>query len=152
MPARPGSPPSWSTRPGRSEGWENRIAERTGLVIDPYFSGTKLAWLLEHVDGVRADAEAGRLAFGTVDVYLVARLTGGRAHVTDHTNASRTLFFDIHRLDWDDELLGRLGIPRALLPEVRSSSGSFGVTDPDSFLGAAVPVAGVAGDQQAALI
>ena len=136
----------------RAEGWEERIAERTGLVIDPYFSGTKLAWLLEHVDGVRADAEAGRLAFGTVDAYLVARLTGGRAHVTDHTNASRTLVFDIHRLDWHDELLGRLGIPRALLPEVRTSSGSFGVTDPDSFLGAAVPVAGIAGDQQAALV
>ena len=136
----------------RAEGWEERIAERTGLVIDPYFSGTKLAWLLEHVDGVRADAEVGRLAFGTVDAYLVARLTGGRAHVTDHTNASRTLVFDIHRLDWHDELLGRLGIPRALLPEVRTSSGSFGVTDPDSFLGAAVPVAGIAGDQQAALV
>src|SRR5919106_432844 len=136
----------------RAEGWEERIAERTGLVIDPYFSGTKLAWLLEHVDGVRADAEAGRLAFGTVDAYLVARLTGGRAHVTDHTNASRTLVFDIHRLNWHDELLGRLGIPRALLPEVRTSSGTFGVTDPDSFLGAAVPVAGIAGDQQAALV
>jgi glycerol kinase len=136
----------------RAEGWEERIAERTGLVVDPYFSGTKLAWLLEHVDGVREGAEAGRLAFGTVDAYLAARLTGGREHVTDHTNASRTLVFDIHRLAWDRELLDRLRIPRALLPEVRPSSGSFGVTDPESFLGAAVPVAGIAGDQQAALV
>ena len=136
----------------RAEGWEERIAERTGLVIDPYFSGTKLAWLLDHVDGVREAAEAGRLAFGTVDSYLVSRLTGARAHVTDHTNASRTLVFDIHRLDWEDELLERLAIPRALLPEVRPSSGELGVTDPESFLGAAVPVAGIAGDQQAALV
>jgi glycerol kinase len=136
----------------RADGWEERIAERTGLVIDPYFSGTKLAWLLDHVEGVREAADAGRLAFGTVDSYLVARLTGGRAHVTDHTNASRTLVFDIHRLDWDDELLERLAIPRALLPEVRPSSGAFGVTDPEAFLGAAVPVAGIAGDQQAALV
>jgi glycerol kinase len=136
----------------REEGWEDRIAERTGLVIDPYFSGTKLAWLLDHVDGAREAAAAGRLAFGTVDSYLVARLTGGRAHVTDHTNASRTLVFDIHRLDWDDELLERLGIPRPLLPEVLPSSGGIGTTDPEAFLGAAVPIAGIAGDQQAALV
>ncbi len=136
----------------RAEGWEARVAERTGLVIDPYFSGTKLAWLLEHVGGLRADAEAGRLAFGTVDSYLISRLTGGAAHVTDHTNASRTLVFDIHRLDWDRELLDRLGIPPSMLPEVRPSSGVIGTTDPGAFLGAAVPVAGSAGDQQAALI
>ncbi len=136
----------------KAEGWEERIGERTGLVIDPYFSGTKLAWLLDSVDGLREGAEAGRLAFGTVDAYLVARLTGGREHLTDHTNASRTLVFDILRLDWDEELLDRLGIPRSLLPEVRPSSGDFGTTDPESFLGASVPVAGIAGDQQAALV
>ncbi|HYZ10549.1 MAG TPA: glycerol kinase GlpK [Actinomycetota bacterium] len=136
----------------RAEGWDDRIGERTGLVIDPYFSGTKLAWLLDHVEGLREGAATGRLAFGTVDAYLVARLTGGRAHVTDHTNAARTLVFDIHRLDWDDELLERLGIPRSLLPDVQPSSGSFGITDPESFLGATVPVAGIAGDQQAALV
>ncbi|HEX5879179.1 MAG TPA: glycerol kinase GlpK, partial [Actinomycetota bacterium] len=136
----------------RAEGWEERIADRTGLVIDPYFSGTKLSWLLEHVEGVREGAEAGRLAFGTVDSYLVARMTGGRTHVTDHTNASRTLVFDIHRLVWDDELLGRLAIPPALLPEVRASSGDLAITDPEAFLGASVPVAGMAGDQHAALV
>jgi glycerol kinase len=136
----------------RAEGWEERIAERTGLVVDPYFSGTKLAWILEHVDGAREGAESGRLAFGTVDAYLVARMTGGEVHVTDHTNASRTLVFDIHRLDWDEQLLDRLGIPRPLLPEVRPSSGTVAVTDPEAFLGMAVPVAGIAGDQQAALV
>ncbi|HEX6261386.1 MAG TPA: glycerol kinase GlpK [Actinomycetota bacterium] len=134
------------------EGWEERVIERTGLVIDPYFSGTKLAWLLDQVDGAREAAEAGRLAFGTVDAYLISRLTGGRAHVTDHTNASRTMLFDILRLDWDPELLERLRIPEAVLPEVGPSSGSFGETDPDAFLGIRVPIAGVAGDQQAALV
>jgi glycerol kinase len=136
----------------KEEGLEERIRERTGLVVDPYFSGTKLSWLLERVEGVRATAEAGRLAFGTVDAYLLARLTGGRVHATDHTNASRTMLFDIHRLRWDDELLGRLRIPRALLPEVRPSSGEFGRTDPDTFLGIDAPIAGIAGDQQAALV
>jgi glycerol kinase len=136
----------------KEEGWEETVAERTGLVIDPYFSGTKLAWLLEHVDGLREGAEAGRMAFGTVDSYLIARLTGGRAHVTEHTNASRTMLFDIHRLEWDDDLLGRLGIPQAMLPEPLPSAGSFGITDPEAFLGLEVPIAGVAGDQQAALV
>jgi len=136
----------------KEEGWERRVAERTGLVIDPYFSGPKLAWLLENVDGLREGAAGGRLAFGTVDSYLIARLTGGRAHVTEHTNASRTMLFDIHRLDWDDELLGRLDIPRSMLPEALPSAGSFGITDPQAFLGLEVPVAGVAGDQQAALV
>jgi glycerol kinase len=136
----------------KEEGWEERIAERTGLVIDPYFSGTKLSWLLENVPGLRADAGAGKLAFGTVDSYLVARLTGGRVHATDHTNASRTLLFDIHELDWDPEILERLGIPTALLPDVRPSSGDFGTTDPQVFLGASLPIAGIAGDQQAALV
>jgi glycerol kinase len=136
----------------KQEGWEERIAARTGLVIDPYFSGTKVAWLLENVEGVRQRAENGELAFGTVDSYLVARLTGGRVHATDHTNASRTLLFDIHTLDWDQELLLRLGVPPALLPEVRPSSGDFGMSDPDAFLGIRVPIAGIAGDQHAALV
>jgi glycerol kinase len=136
----------------REEGWEAPIRERTGLVIDPYFSATKLAWLLEEVEGLRDQARASRLAFGTVDAYLVARLTGGRVHATDHSNASRTMLFDIHRLSWDEDLLTRLDIPGEVLPEVRSSAGDFGVTDPDAFFGASIPVSGVAGDQQAALI
>ena len=136
----------------KEEGWEERIADRTGLVIDPYFSGTKVAWLLENVPGVREDAGSGRLAFGTVDSYLVHRLTGGRVHATDHTNASRTLLFDIRKLDWEAEILERLGIPSELLPDVRPSSGDFGVTDPEAFLGASIPIAGIAGDQQAALV
>jgi glycerol kinase len=134
------------------EGWTDRVAERTGLVIDPYFSATKLAWLLDNVDGLREAARAGRLAFGTVDAYLIARLTGGRVHATDHTNVSRTMLFDIHRLDWDDDLLDRFDIPRPLLPEVRPSSGEYGTTEPEAFLGIQAPVAGIAGDQQAALV
>jgi glycerol kinase len=136
----------------KAEGWEDRIRSRTGLVVDPYFSATKLAWLLDEVDGARADAEAGRLAFGTPDTYVVARLTGGRVHATDHTNASRTMLFDIHRLDWDPELMDRFGIPPAVLPDVRPSSGELGRTDPDAFLGIDAPIAGIAGDQQAALV
>jgi glycerol kinase len=136
----------------KEEGWEDRVRRHTGLVIDPYFSGTKLAWLLDNVDGLRDGAEAGSLAFGTVDAYLVARLTGGLVHATDHTNASRTMLFDIHSLEWNEGLLQRLQIPRSLLPEARPSSGDFGTTDPETFLGASVPVAGIAGDQQAALV
>jgi glycerol kinase len=135
----------------REEGWAERVEARTGLVIDPYFSGTKLAWLLDHVAGAREEAEAGRLAFGTVDSYLLARMTDGAVHATDRTNASRTMLFDIHRLDWDEGLLDRLRIPRGLLPEVLPSSGPFGSTNPARFLGAALPVEGMAGDQQAAL-
>lgn len=135
----------------REEGWEEKVRERTGLVIDPYFSGTKLAWLLEHVPGARERAEAGRLAFGTVDCYLLARMTGGAAHATDRTNASRTMLYDINRLDWDEEILDRLGIPTTVLPGVMPSSGTFGLTDPDRLLGARVPISGIAGDQQAAL-
>src|SRR5262249_48033697 len=119
--------------------------------VAPYSSGRKLAWLLDHVEGAREGAAAGRLAFGTVDTYLLARLTGGRAHATDHTNASRTMLYDIHRLAWDEELLDRLRIPSSLLPEVRPSCGRFAVTDPDVFLGASIPVSGIAGDQQASL-
>jgi glycerol kinase len=136
----------------KEEGWEQKVADRTGLVIDPYFSATKLAWLLEHQDGLRRDANAGRLAFGTVDSYLIARLTGGRAHVTDHTNASRTMLFDIHRLQWDPELTDRMGVPSSLLPEVLPSAGDFGATEPQAFLGIDAPIAGVAGDQQAAMV
>lgn len=135
----------------RKEGWDEVVRERTGLVIDPYFSATKLAWLLEHVEGAREEAELGRLAFGTVDTYVMARLTAGAVHATDHTNASRTMLYDIHHLDWDDELLHRMAADRGLLPEVRPSSGRFGLTDPDTFFGATVPLSGVAGDQQAAL-
>jgi glycerol kinase len=135
----------------RDEGWEGRVRGRTGLVIDPYFSGTKLAWLLASVHGVREEAERGRLAFGTVDSYLLARLTGGLAHATDRTNASRTMLFDIHDLAWDEEILDRLRIPASLLPEVLPSSVRFGLTDPDAFFGVPVPIAGMAGDQQAAL-
>jgi glycerol kinase len=135
----------------REEGWAERIRARTGLLIDPYFSGTKLAWLLDEVDGAREAAEAGRLAFGTVDSYLLARMTGGRVHATDQTNASRTMLYDIGRLDWDDELLERLRIPRSVLPEVRPSSGRFAETNADAFLGAQLAVSGIAGDQQAAL-
>jgi glycerol kinase len=135
----------------REEGWEEKVRRRTGLVIDPYFSGTKLAWLLDHVDGAREAAEAGRLAFGTVDSYLLTRMTGGASHATDRTNASRTMLYDIHRLAWDEELLDRLRIPPTLLPAVMPSSGTFGLIDPDRFLGARVPLSGIAGDQQAAL-
>jgi glycerol kinase len=135
----------------REMGWEPVIRDRTGLVVDPYFSGTKLAWLLDNVPGARDEAEAGRLAFGTVDSYLLAKLTAGRVHATDRTNASRTMLFDIHRLEWDPELTDHLGIPSSLLPQVLPSSGAFGTVDPEAFLGISAPVAGIAGDQQAAL-
>jgi glycerol kinase len=133
------------------EGHGALIAERTGLLIDPYFSATKIAWLLDNVDGARAAARAGHLAFGTVDTFLLWRLTGGAEHVTDATNASRTLLFDIHRGDWDDDLLKLFDIPWSLLPDVRDCAGSFGQTTPDLFDGP-VAIRGVAGDQQAALI
>ena len=135
----------------RDEGWLDRVRERTGLVLDPYFSGTKLAWILDEVPGAREAAEGGGLAFGTVDSYLMARMTGGRTHVTDRTNASRTMLFDIRRQAWDAELLERLRIPASVLPEVLPSVAEFGVIDPNAYLGAAVPIRGVAGDQQASL-
>jgi glycerol kinase len=134
----------------KEEGREPWVRERTGLVLDPYFSATKLAWLLENVHGLRGRAEGGELAAGTIDSWLIWNLTGGRVHATDPTNASRTLLYDINRLDWSDELLDLFGVPRALLPEVRPSSGGFGVAAADRF-GSAFPIAGVAGDQQAAL-
>ena len=135
----------------RRDGAEQRVRAATGLLLDPYFSGTKIAWILEHVAGARERAEAGELAFGTVDSWLAFRLTGGRLHVTDATNASRTLLYDIHAGDWDDELLDLLGVPRALLPEVRGSSAVYGeITEIDDLAG--VPLAGIAGDQQSALM
>jgi len=133
----------------RAAGHEALVQHRTGLVLDAYFSGTKLAWLLDHLPGARARAERGELAFGTIDSWLVWQLTGGRLHATDPSNASRTLLFNLHTRAWDDELLALFNIPRAVLPEVRPSSGDFGTTYP-ALLGAAIPIAGVAGDQQAA--
>ena len=133
------------------DGRENLIASRTGLLIDPYFSATKIAWILDHVPGARAQAARGELAFGTVDTFLIWRLTNGKNHLTDATNASRTLFFNIHTGEWDDALLELFGVPRAMLPDVRDCAADFGVTAPEHF-GFAAPVLGVAGDQQAALI
>lgn len=127
--------------------WQDEVRRRTGLVIDPYFCATKLEWLLQNVEGARADAQRGRLAFGTIDSWLAWHLTG--AHVTDHTNASRTLLWDIHRGDWDDGLLDLFGVPDAVLPEVVSSSGTVGEVRDGPLAG--VPVAGLVGDQQAAL-
>jgi glycerol kinase len=135
----------------KAGGHQARFSGKTGLLLDPYFSGTKLAWLLDNIPDARERAARGELAFGTVDTYLLWRLTGGRVHATDATNASRTLLYDIHAGRWDDALLAALDIPRAVLPEVLDSSGDFGVTDPELF-GAAIPICGIAGDQQAALI
>ena len=133
----------------REAGHEPMVSEKTGLLLDPYFSATKLAWILDHVDGARARAAAGDLAFGTMDTFLIWRLTGGAVHATDATNASRTLLFDIHAQVWDDTLLQLFDIPRSVLPDVRDSAADFGTTSPD-VLGHAIPIAGVAGDQQAA--
>ncbi|HET9979665.1 MAG TPA: glycerol kinase GlpK [Ktedonobacterales bacterium] len=133
----------------RTEGWEAPIRDKTGLVIDAYFSGTKIAWMLDNLPGLRERAERGEILFGTVDTWLLWRLTGGRVHATDYSNASRTLLFNIHTLAWDDEILARLRIPRAVLPTVRSSSEVYGACD-ERLFGAAIPVAGDAGDQQAA--
>ncbi len=133
----------------KAAGWEDRVRAKTGLVIDAYFSGTKIRWLLENIPGARAKAERGDLAFGTIDTFLIWRLTGGSRHVTDVTNASRTLLFNIHTGEWDDDLLAELAIPHAMLPEVLPSSGPFGETDASLF-GRPIPITGVAGDQQAA--
>ena len=132
----------------RADGLEGHIRAATGLVPDAYFSATKIKWILDHVEGARARAERGEILFGTVDTWLLWKLTGGAAHVTDFTNASRTMLFDIHKLDWDDTLLKALDIPRAMLPQVRSSSEVYGYAD---LQGARIPIAGIAGDQQAAL-
>ncbi len=134
----------------KRDGHEPFVSEKTGLRLDPYFSGTKLRWILENVPGVRTRAEQGKLAFGTIDSWLVWRLTGGKVHVTDATNASRTLLYNLHTGDWDDELLALFTIPRALLPEIKSSSGIVGHIVA-GLPAAGAPIAGIAGDQQAAL-
>ena len=135
----------------KEDGLEPVIREKTGLVLDPYFSGGKLAWILDNVSGVREQADAGEVCFGTVDSWLMYRLSGGRIHATDVSNASRTLLFNIHSLTWDKDLLDIFNIPAAILPETKPSAGRFGETDPALF-GHTIPITGVAGDQQAALI
>jgi len=135
----------------RRDGHEALISERTGLLLDPYFSATKIAWILDNVPDARAQAQRGELAFGTVDSYLIWRLTNGKSHVTDATNASRTLLFNIHAGQWDEDLLKLFDVPRSMLPEVRDCSADFGLAAPEHF-GASIPILGVAGDQQAALI
>ena len=131
------------------DGFLPLVKAKTGLLIDAYFSATKAAWILDTVPGARQRAERGELCFGTIDSFLLHRLTGGRVHATDATNASRTMLFDIHHQDWDDELLALFGVPRAMLPDVLDSSAEFGVTTPD-ILGEPIPITGIAGDQQAA--
>jgi glycerol kinase len=135
----------------KAQGLEEHVRDTTGLVIDAYFSGTKIAWLLDHVEGARARAERGELCFGTVDSWLIWNLTGGAAHVTDYTNASRSMLFDISSLDWDETLLAAVRVPRAMLPDARPSSEVYGQTAEGIFPGAQIPVASSAGDQQAAL-
>ena len=135
----------------KADGNEPLVRERTGLILDPYFSGTKLKWILDNVDGVRARADRGELAFGTIDSFLLWRLTGGKLHATDASNASRTLLFDIHKGAWDPDMLRMLDIPESLLPDVKNNSTLFGETTSD-LLGKAVPIGGMAGDQQAAVV
>ncbi|HEX5974641.1 MAG TPA: glycerol kinase GlpK, partial [Rubrobacteraceae bacterium] len=135
----------------KERGLEETFRNKTGLVIDAYFSGTKVKWLLDNVEGLRERAQNGDIAFGTIDSWLVWKLTGGQAHITDYSNASRTLMYNIYDLEWDEEILEILDVPREVLPEVKPSSFVYGETDPDSFFQASVPVAGIAGDQQAAL-
>ncbi|MBP1153765.1 MULTISPECIES: glycerol kinase GlpK [unclassified Paenibacillus] len=134
-----------------TQGLEATVRSKTGLLIDPYFSGTKLAWILDRTPDARPRAEKGELLFGTMDSWLIWKLTGGSVHVTDYSNASRTMLYNIHELTWDDELLSLLHIPRAMLPEVRPSSCIYGYTSVDLFSGQSIPIAGAAGDQQAAL-
>ncbi|OGP61354.1 MAG: glycerol kinase, partial [Deltaproteobacteria bacterium RBG_13_49_15] len=135
----------------KQEGLELAWQEKTGLLIDPYFSATKVRWMLDNIEGLSAQCANGEIAFGTIDTWLVWQLTGGACHVTDYSNASRTMFYNIRKLDWDSEILARLGIPHAILPEVKPSSWICGETDPKAFFGYRVPIAGIAGDQQAAL-
>lgn len=135
----------------KEQGHEDTIRHKTGLLIDPYFSGTKVKWILDNVDGAREKAEAGELSFGTIDSWLIYRLSGGKTHVTDYSNASRTLMFNIYDLKWDDELLGILDVPKSMLPEVKPSSEVYAHTISYHFFGEEIPIAGVAGDQQAAL-
>ncbi|MFD2703390.1 glycerol kinase GlpK [Paenibacillus shunpengii] len=135
----------------KTQGHEEMIRQKTGLLIDPYFSATKVKWILDHVDGARDRAERGELLFGTIDSWLIWKLSGGAAHVTDYSNASRTMMYNIHDLEWDQEILDLLDIPQAMLPEVRGSSEVYAHTVPYHFFGSEVPIAGAAGDQQAAL-
>lgn len=135
----------------REAGHDPLITQKTGLLLDAYFSGTKIKWILDEVEGAREQAEAGKLCFGTVDTFLLWRLTGGKSHCTDATNASRTMLYNIHENCWDKELLELLDVPEQLLPEVKDCSADFGFTDPE-LLGAAIPIGGIAGDQQAALV
>jgi len=134
----------------KKKGLTNYVRKNTGLVIDAYFSGTKIKWILDNVKGARKRAQKGELLFGTIDSWLVYKLTGGKVHITDYTNASRTMIYNIKKLEWDKKLLKELGIPEAMLPEVKDSSKIYGHTDPELF-GAPIPIAGIAGDQQAAL-
>ena len=135
----------------REAGHGDLVTKTTGLLLDPYFSGTKVKWLLDNVDGARAKADAGKLCFGTIDTYLIWKLTGGKRHVTDATNAARTLLYDIHKGQWSDEILSLLGIPQSMLPQVLDCAAEFGVTRADLF-GREIPILGVAGDQQAATV
>lgn len=135
----------------RTEGHEPMVSERTGLILDPYFSGTKISWILDHVPGARARAERGELAFGTVDSWLLWKLTGGEVHATDATNAARTLLFNIRTGEWDEDMLALLRVPRSILPEVKDSAAAFGTTRPE-FFGGAIAIGGIAGDQQAATV
>jgi glycerol kinase len=135
----------------KAKGYEDMVREKTGLVVDAYFSGTKVKWILDNVEGARAKAEKGELLFGTMDTWLIWKLTGGKVHVTDYSNASRTMMYNIRELHWDEELLKMLDVPQGMLPEVHNSSEVYGNTDTGVFLGFEIPIAGVAGDQQAAL-
>ena len=135
----------------KAKGLEDYIRENTGLVIDAYFSGTKIKWILDNIEGAREKAEKGDLLFGNIDTWLIWNLTRGRVHVTDYSNASRTMIYNIKELKWDEKLLEELDIPAAMLPEVRLSSEVYGVTDSKTLGGAEIPIAGIAGDQQAAL-
>lgn len=148
----------WQSRQSReicdqlkADGYDDLVRSKTGLLIDAYFSGTKVKWILDHVEGARTRAEHGDLLFGNVDSWVIWNLTGGKVHVTDPSNASRTLMYDIHARQWDEELLRMLGVPRSMLPTVRSSSEVYGSTLPKYILGQSLPIAGIAGDQQAAL-
>ncbi|MBS4539597.1 glycerol kinase GlpK [Clostridium sp. D2Q-11] len=135
----------------KEKGLEDYVRENTGLVIDAYFSGTKIKWILDNVEGAREKAENGELLFGNVDTWLIWNLTRGKDHITDYTNASRTMIYNIKELKWDEKLLEELGIPASMLPEVKSSSEVYGHTDPQTYGGAEIPISGIAGDQQAAL-
>lgn len=135
----------------KADGWQDKIKEKTGLVIDAYFSATKIAWILDNVEGARQKAKNGDLLFGTVDTWLLWNLTRGKVHATDYSNASRTMLFNINSLEWDQEILDELRIPKSMLPEVKDSSHIYGYTDQSTYGGANIPIAGIAGDQQSAL-